>query len=185
MRFGTTHRDRSKRGQAASKVIFFVGKASDSDPPVNLMFGGWVGHLVEDYGMMDQSSRMGSRTDHLFDLWHEVAEADKVGSRAVPPEFARLAREVSAGDYLTLDTISRWAHGMVLDSVPPETAGPLKGVAEVLAVLPEDPYESRLIVGSPLYVERSAPSVSVTSGMAAEKGSEVKSSWVRRFFFSS
>jgi hypothetical protein len=156
MRYGRIGRDHPRTDHEASgNIVFFIGSFGESSPVVDVMLGGWVGHLLDE-SARDTSLRMGSRTDHLYDLWNELAEAEHAGDFAIPGVWGRLQREISRGDHLTLDVICRWAYGMAENYLPRITALPLKGHAQVLARLPADEYQRPLLVGTPLYVEYSA-----------------------------
>jgi hypothetical protein len=150
MRYGQMHQNGYSPGSPSERMVFFVGTPEESDQRVELLLVGWVGHLVDEEGVHDKSTRMGSRTDHLFHLFRQVVAKEKSGEEGAPAEFGRLEREVSRGDSINLDTVARWALGMAQHHLPIETAGSLCGVAEVLAVLPDKGHGSTVVLGTPL-----------------------------------
>lgn len=157
MRYGRVRRDGPRTDDEASgNIVFFIGSFEQPDPVIDVMLGGWIGHLLDETAR-DASLRMGSRTDHLYDLWNELAGAEEAGDFTIPGVWRRLQRELSRGDHLTLDVICRWAYGMMDNHLPHAAAVPLKGHAQVLARLPGDEHSRPLLVGTPLYVAFSAP----------------------------
>jgi hypothetical protein len=119
------------------------------------MLGGWVGHLLDETVVRDPALRMGSRTDHLYDLWDELSHTEQDGTFDIPEVWGHLPHETNRGDRLTLDVICRWTNNMLVGHLPEATAVPLKGYAQVLARLTNAEYPRPLIVGTPLYVQYS------------------------------
>ncbi len=179
MRFGRMHRENFRPDLADPPMVFFFGVA-ETDPPVSLLFTGWAGHMVEDYGLLDRSMRMGSGTNDIYDLFRHVVSADRNGAVELPEEFGRLARETGRVDGFSLETAARWAAGVAASHLPPETTQRLRGVVEILAVLSSSNEGPTLILGSPLYVARArgVPIDAYDPPVAAAP--EPKRSWWRR-----
>jgi hypothetical protein len=97
---------------------------------------------------------MGSRTEHLYDLWTELSEAERAGTFEIPDVWRRLPHETSTG--LTLEELCYGAYGMLANHLPEATAVRLKGWAQILARLDGRGRSLPLILGTPLYVEYSA-----------------------------
>jgi len=178
MQYGFVHRD-SGPSRVSSEVIFFVGSAPESEPVVDIMLGGWAGHFLEG-SEQSSSTRMGSRTEHLYDLWKEVARADEIGDFRIPVEYTRLPRETSPGDYLTLNEVSRWAYDVMRMSL--ETSARLQGVARVLTVITNNDREHRLLLATPLFVAHCEASDELPLGDGVGSGDPPpsrRSRWLR------
>ena len=157
MRYGKVRRNRAPgSADASANVVFFIGSFPEADPTVDVMLGGWIGHLLDETAVRDPALRMGSRTDHLYDLWDELAATEQDGSFEIPDAWRKLPYQPRMADYPSFDTICRWAYGMMDSYLPDATAGPLKGYAQVVARLADSNYDRPLILGTPLYVEYSA-----------------------------
>jgi hypothetical protein len=158
MRYGRIHRDRAASSSAPSaNIIFFTGAFDEPAPSVDVLLGGWMGHVVERRGLLDVSMRMGSGTEHLYDLWHELSDAEREGSFEVPEVWRRLRREPGPNALPSLASLSRSVYSWMSTDLPSSNLAYLKGYAQVLDRLDDAEYDRPLILGTPLIVEFSAP----------------------------
>jgi hypothetical protein len=162
MQYGRVRRDRGSDDPArpSANIIFFVGAFGESDeldPTVDVLLGGWIGHLVEHRDLLDRSLRMGSATEHLYDLWDELAAEERRGSFEVPEAWRRLRREPGPNAAEDLESMSRGVYWMMTQYLPSTQIGRLRGFAQVLARLEDDDYDRPLLLGTPLVVEFSDP----------------------------
>jgi hypothetical protein len=158
MRYGRIRRDTRATGSSApsANIIFFAGAFDEPDPSVDVLLGGWIGHVVEQRGVLDVALRMGSQTEHLYDLWDELVAAERDGTFEVPEVWRRLRREPAPDASPTLASLSRSVYGWMSEGLPSANLAFLKGFAQVLDRLDDGGYERPLILGTPLIVEFSA-----------------------------
>lgn len=157
MRYGRVHRDTARNSSAPSaNIVFFVGAFDEPDPSVDVLLGGWIGHIVEHRGTFDYSQRMGSQTEHLYDLWDELIESEREGAFIVPEVWRRLRREPTPDAAPTLASLSRSVHSWMSDGLPSTNVAYLKGTAQCLDRLDDDIYDRALVLGTPLIIEFSA-----------------------------
>lgn len=159
MRYGRVRRDTRCRGASApsANIIFFVGAFDEPDPAVDLLLGGWIGHVVEHRGDLDVALRMGSQTEHLYDLWDELAASERDGNSHVPDVWRRLRREPAPDATPTLASLSRAVYSWMSTDLPSVNRAYLTGFAQVLDRLDNAGYDRPLVLGTPLIVEFSAP----------------------------
>lgn len=181
MRYGRVSRD-SQRASAdpSANIVLFVGSFGSPDREVDVLLGGWIGHLLDEAGRREPGFRMGSRTDDLYDLWNELAEQERHGMLEIPSRWRRLGRELGPSDDLDLGTLCRWVYSMMDSHLPHEAAVPLKGHAQVLARLKNE-HERSLLVGTPLYLEFSLPPEVPASAPGADVSrADLRRPWWRR-----
>jgi hypothetical protein len=160
MRYGRVRRDIPARDTSApsANIVFFVGAFDEPDPRVDVLLGGWIGHLVEKRGVLDVALRMGSQTEHLYDLWDELVAAEGAEAFEVPEVWRRLRREPpQPAPTPTLASLSRSVYSWMSTGLPSANVAFLRGFAQVLDRLDDADYDRPLILGTPLIVEFSAP----------------------------
>ncbi|HEX6712151.1 MAG TPA: SAVMC3_10250 family protein [Thermoleophilaceae bacterium] len=157
MRYGRVHRDTRSRDASApsANIVFFVGAFEEGDTAVDLLLGGWRGHLVEHRGNLEDSLRMGSQTEHLYDLWDELVARERDGDFHIPEVWRRLRREPAPNASPTLASLCRAVYSWMSRDLLNRAY--LKGTAQVLDRLDDSGYDKPLIVATPLVVEFSAP----------------------------
>lgn len=139
--------------EAVHNIVFFGGPAPSNSEVVDLLLGGWSGHLVGEQGAHDPSGRMGSRLEDFFDIWSDISVDDKDGVFRIPSRLLRMRREKSRGDTMTLEQVFRWGYGTFDHALRHHPDVSLRGYAQVLATLPAGGYRLPMVVGTPLFVE--------------------------------
>src|SRR3954466_9633919 len=117
MRYGRVHRDTRSRDSSApsANIVFFVGQFGEAETVVDVLLGGWIGHMVEHRGEMERSSRMGSQTEHLYDLWDELVAREREGGSQFPDVWRRLRREPTSDASPNLASLSRAVYNWMTD----------------------------------------------------------------------
>ncbi len=134
-------------------IVFFGGPVPHERPTVDLLMGGWSGHLMGEHGAHDPSGRMGSRLEDFFDIWSDISVGDKDGSFKLPSRLMRMRREKSRGDTLTLEEVFRMGYGTFDHALRHHPEVPLRGYAQCLAALPSSGHQLPMVIASPLFVE--------------------------------
>lgn len=134
-------------------MVFFGGPTPSDNPVLDLLMGGWSGHLVGEESAHDPSGRIGSRLDDFFQIWSDVSVDDQNGVFRIPERLLRIRREKSRGDTVTLEEVFRWAYGTFDHALQYHPEVSLRGYAQVLATLPPGGYDLPMVVGTPLFVE--------------------------------
>jgi hypothetical protein len=130
-----------------------------------LLLTGSYKHMLDSTKLGDTSYRSGSGTDHLYLVLRSIAEADVSGEDdRLPDDFHK---PVKPNVYRTGEENVRtiFNSGLWYERQPAY----LSGYAQVLADLPAEDQQNRLILGTPLFVQYSDPPVPIVSNSPHRK----------------
>lgn len=165
MGYGTSYRDTGLPPVADDVALFYgstIYDASISTPAVDLLLCGSTHHLTTS---TKSEGRMGSGTEWLDDLIHEIDKRDSSGITARPDSLAPEA--VNTPRVNPIPQVARWAFDVLAEHHDPSQRGRLQGFARVLVAVPATEASPRLIVASPLFVQPA--SAAPSSGLAARR----------------
>ncbi|WP_134736077.1 MULTISPECIES: SAVMC3_10250 family protein [unclassified Amycolatopsis] len=154
MTYGTGHED-SAIPEVGDDIVLFGGSI-DPGPgsqEIELLLCGSVNHLRD---RIASSGRMGSGSDWLYEVIKALEERDRKGIHVVPEFLTSLVHWNRPR--LDPDSIVREVFGGLMRSAfPAPDRGRLRGIARVLRDIDDDKRVTRLILGTPLYVEIPPP----------------------------
>ncbi|MFE4954719.1 SAVMC3_10250 family protein [Streptomyces sp. NPDC056653] len=155
---------RDGRVPAVQDIALFAGVAPGEtvgqESPVKLLLCGDARHLVVG-GCKPVSPDdplgagwMGSGTSWLYKLIRQVEDSDRPGNDDLPE--ALRSPETHRAGFNDPEQVCQWVYRYIAREHPAEQEGQLRGHARVLLSTQRD-WPERLILATPLYVERSHP----------------------------
>ncbi|WP_433150029.1 SAVMC3_10250 family protein [Actinomadura nitritigenes] len=150
--YGTACED-SATPEVASDVALFAGDVTAGPQagsrPTQLLLCGSACHLLD--RSWESAGRMGSSTGWLYDLIKEIDRLDGEGVR----DSGGIVRDpaLRRGRSLAPAEVARVVYQVFADWHPRRQRAQLAGVAQLLLDLDDDEWPTRLLVGTPLYVQ--------------------------------
>jgi hypothetical protein len=154
MTYGTGHED-SAIPEVGDDIVLFGGSVDPGRETreIELLLCGSVNHLRD---RIASSGRMGSGSDWLYEVIKTLEERDRKGIHVVPEFLASLVR----WNHRSLDPdsiVHEVLGGLMRSTFPAPDRGRLRGIARVLRDIDDDKWVTRLVIGTPLYVEIPPP----------------------------
>ncbi|WP_134046330.1 SAVMC3_10250 family protein [Amycolatopsis arida] len=159
MKYGTAHEDTARYG-TPDDVALFGGTAptvpGSDNRPVELLLCGSVHHLRS---QIASHGRMGSDTTWLYELTKELNRREQTGLHVIPEFLTEIVpRNLSV---LAPDHVAHEVFGGLMRSTHPRPDyGRLRGHARVLMDIDAPSWITRLVLATPLYIERPPPRLS-------------------------
>lgn len=151
MGYGTLSRD---TGAVPSEddVALLYGSSRPNEPngevPTDLLLCGSTEHLCR---RTVSAGRMGLGTEWLHDLIGKVNIADGQGDGALPEEVSSDALAAKRTNMPA--QIARWVFETIRVHHSPDQYARLQGLAKILVIVPENEFDSRLVLATPLFVQ--------------------------------
>lgn len=151
MGYGTLYRD-TEAVPPEDDVALFYSSSRSSEPngevPTDLLLCGSTEHLCR---RTVSAGRMGSGTEWLHDLIGKVNIADGQGDGALPEEVSSDALAAKRTNMPA--QIARWVFETIRDHHSPDQYARFQGLAMILVIVPENEFDSRLVLATPLFVQ--------------------------------
>jgi len=151
MGYGTLYRDTGAVPPEDDVALFYGAYRADEpngEVPTDLLLCGSTEHLCR---RTVSAGRMGSGTEWVYDLIGNVNIADGQGDGTLPEE---VSPEALAAKRTNMPAqVVRWAFESIRDHHSPDQYAQLQGLARILLIVPENEFNSRLVLATPLFVQ--------------------------------